>query len=514
MARVQTGTIPARFGWGLTVVGALGLLLPWIFAPVMSDERYHYVAAPARMNDNVFGVLPWVINDIQWRLEAGRIAPVGALEQHVTYLLGMQFAFSSGMPLFVVHGLIKVVLLAAVTGSLVLLLRQLRRRDGSPLDSSTRRRMTLVFTVLLVLGVTTTSLARNGWTTFVVLCIGGIVLMFLVGAGALWVLHHWDSWGMRGRMLGGAGLIVLGIAVMLSYELHWAAIPFAVVLVATIGTAQRRSRAVVIGLLAGGWLAAVVATRLIIGANVRDVYPGLSVDLSGPVAKVFGLQLLNAIPGTGVPYAFHSVSGGLPDPWPFTGTGWLWGLLLGLGLVLALRDASTAPRLPVVEDRQPLLRLAAALSTSIVAAAAILSVSAQSHDIVRFPGATYRGTPWIWACAAGILAVALVLPRERTRLTDQTVVSGLAVVALLVGVVVWPANVSQVAVTRQSDGVMIWERAQAELITGSSDPVAVAHRCLIADQAKTWAGASSYRKAYLDLYQQAFVHQWHRPWCG
>ncbi|MGW5238094.1 hypothetical protein ACWEOW_04110 [Monashia sp. NPDC004114] len=514
MARVEKRTIPARLGWGLIVVGTLGLLLPWIFAPVLSDERYHYAAAPARMNDNVFGVLPWVINDIQWRLEAGRIAPVGALEQHVTYLLGMQFTFASGLPLFVVHGLIKGVLLAAVVGSFVLLVRQLKRRGGASLDRGTQSRMTLVFTMLLVLGITTTSPGRNGWTTFVVLCIGGIVLMFLVGAAALWVLRRWDGWGLLGRSLAGAGLLVLGIAVMLSYELHWAAIPFAVVLVASIGPARRRSRALIIGLLAGGWLAAVVATRLIIGANVRDVYPGLSVDLSGPVAKVFGLQLLNAVPGTGVPYAFHNVSGGLPDPWPFTGTGWLWGLVLGLGLVVALRGASQRPALAAVEDRQPLLLLAAALGTSSLAAAAILSVSAQSHEIVRFPGATYRGTPWIWACAAGLLAVFLVLPRERTRLTDQAVVRGLAVVALLAGVVVWPADVSEVAVARQNDGVMIWERAQSELITGSSDPVAVAHRCLIADQARTWAGSSSYRRAYLQLYAQAFVHQWHRPWCG
>jgi hypothetical protein len=55
------------------------------------------------MADNVLNVLPWTINDIGWRMEAGRIAPVGVFVQHVIHLLGMQFAFSTGLPLFVVH---------------------------------------------------------------------------------------------------------------------------------------------------------------------------------------------------------------------------------------------------------------------------------------------------------------------------------------------------------------------------------------------------------------------------
>jgi hypothetical protein len=37
-----------------------------------------------------------------------RIASVGVFVQHVIYLLGMRFAFSTGVPLFVVHGIVKV----------------------------------------------------------------------------------------------------------------------------------------------------------------------------------------------------------------------------------------------------------------------------------------------------------------------------------------------------------------------------------------------------------------------
>ncbi len=116
---------PSWLPWVILLVAVVGLLLPWLLAPVASDERYHYVAAPGRMHDNVLNVVPWTIKDMQWRMRAGRIAPVGVFFQHVFYLLGMQFAFATGVPLFVVHGLVKVVLLSAVVGSFALLLTQL-----------------------------------------------------------------------------------------------------------------------------------------------------------------------------------------------------------------------------------------------------------------------------------------------------------------------------------------------------------------------------------------------------
>jgi hypothetical protein len=216
----QVQRVPSWLPWLLATIGVVGLLLPWVLSPVSSDERYHYAAAPVRMADNVFNVLPWTINDIGWRMAAGRIAPVGVFVQHVIYLLGMQFAFSTGAPLFVVHGIVKVLLLAAVVGSFGLLLAQLRRRDGAPLDRCTLTSAVLVFSALLVLGVTASSPHRDGWTTFIVLCIGGIALMFLVAAAALWALRGWPRWGALGKALSGVGMLVMGVVVMLSYEMH------------------------------------------------------------------------------------------------------------------------------------------------------------------------------------------------------------------------------------------------------------------------------------------------------
>lgn len=508
---------PSWLPWVLLLVAVVGLLLPWLLAPVASDERYHYVAAPGRMDDNVLNVVPWTINDMQWRMRAGRIAPIGVFFQHVFYLLGMQFAFASGVPLFVVHGIVKVVLLAAVVGSFALLLTQLRRRDGERLDRPIRTTAVLVFAALLVLGITASSPGRNGWTTFVVLCIGGIVLMFLAGAASLWALRGWGGWGPLGKVLSAAGIVLLGVVIMLSYEMHWAALPFVVVLMALVGRSRTQHRIVLSLALAGGWLAAVVVTREVIAsAATGDIYTGLKPDLGGPVLKVIALQLVNAVPGSGIPQALYDVGDGLPEPMPFDGTGWLWGALFAVAVVLLLRrrrltsDAGTNRAGP---DRQPLVVLALALASSALAAAVILSVSEQAHQIVRFFGATYRGTPWIWACLAGILAIVLaVLPRTDwgRRVTTATFNATCAVV---VGVLVWPTTVSSIQTQRAATDYLIWERAQSELIGGSTDPVSAQHRCLLADQATAWAGGSSYRSAYLEEYQQSYLHQWGRPWC-
>lgn len=58
---------------------AVGLLLPWLFAPVMGDSRYHYPAAPGRFDNSILNLFPWTINDIEPRTSSGRIVPVGML---------------------------------------------------------------------------------------------------------------------------------------------------------------------------------------------------------------------------------------------------------------------------------------------------------------------------------------------------------------------------------------------------------------------------------------------------
>ncbi|HSN42966.1 MAG TPA: hypothetical protein VLR88_02790, partial [Propionibacteriaceae bacterium] len=226
-----------------------------------------------------------------------------------------------------------------------------------------------------------------------------------------------------------------------------------------------------------------------------------------------GLQLLNAIPGVGIPLTVHQLTPWQRTPHPFAGTGWLWGLALGVGLLLLLRRRPAPEADDLAADRHPLLTLAGALAVSALAAALLLSLSVQSHEIVSWPGETYRATPWIWSCLAGIVVVLLLVPRRRARARQTAIILVPVIGALIAGVVVWPYDVAAIQTQRQSEGIMLWEKAQMELITGSGDPTAIAHRCALQQQAVTWAGTNGYRQQYLPIYRTAFSHQWGRAWC-
>jgi hypothetical protein len=468
------------------------------------------------MHDSLFGVVVWTINDIGPRMSHGRIAPVAVFTQQVGYLLGMQLAFATGIPLTLAHGIVKVVLLMSAVGSFALLLRTIRRRDGEPLDKGVRTTALLLFSVLFALGVTATSPVRNGWTAYIVLCIGGISVMFLAGAAALWALRTWGRVATSTKLAIAVALFVLGAVIMLSYELHWAALPFAVVLLAFTGSASWRRRVILIASLSAGWSIAFIWTRLLL-ARLGDVqYAGTSLDLGGPVIQTAALQVANAIPGSGMGQVMDTVGEGLPQPHPFGGGGWLWGLLTAAGFVLLFARTRAGTSDQAGTDRREFLVLAVALVASAGAAAAITSVSAQSHEIIAAFGDTYRGTPWIWACLAGAAASLLMcLPRSSTLRGMVRVSLPFAVAPILVGALVWPTTVSAVQTIRAVDQYAMWETAQVQLVNGSAEPLAEARRCQFADQAATWArGRGSYFAQFLPHYKNAFVRQWDRPWCA
>ncbi|GAA6525245.1 hypothetical protein [Intrasporangium sp. DVR] len=508
---------PPWLGALLLVVGVTGLLLPWLLAPVIGDERYHYVAAPTRMDNSLFNVVTWTIHDIRPRMSHGRIAPVAVFLQQVGYLLGMQLSFATGIPLTLVHGLVKVVLLLSAVGSFALLLRMTRRRDGEQLDRGVRAAALLVFSVLLVLGVTATSPVRNGWTAYIVLCIGGISVMFLTGAASLWTLRVWPRATTVGKLAAAAAVFGLGAVVMLSYELHWAAVPFAVVLLAFAGSAVWKHRLALILSLSAGWAIAFIGTRMLLSRHDQEAqYAGTLLDLGGPVIPTAWLQVANAIPGSGTGRVMDTVGEGLPEPQPFGGGGWLWALLTAVGFAVLFARAGARMPDQVGPDRRGLLILAGALVVSAGAVATITSVSAQSHEIIVSLGDTYRGTPWIWAAlAAAATSLLMCLPRGSTRRRRAVVPLSVAVATALVGVLVWPTTVSAVQTIRAVDQYALWETAQAQLVSGSAEPLAETRRCQLAEQAAEWArGKGPYFGQFLPFYENAFARQWNRPWCA
>ncbi len=516
----------------VVAVGTVGLLLPLLLAPVTSDSRYHYLAAPERFDDSLLGVLPWTINDIQWRLEAGRFAPFGVFVQHVLYYVGMKLALVTGMEVYLAEAVIKVGLLAAVVLCFRALLRRLRGPGGQGLARLERDVGTVVFGALLVAGVTTVSPGRNGWVTFVVLCIGGCVLLLGLGALALSAVSRLQA-RATGRVTLAVvllGLVVAGALVVISYEMHWAAYPFAVILALAQGRDLRLWRrqagdgarwAVAVALSIGFW-SSFAATRWLVRTYADNVYTGLDVDLDGPVVRTAVLQLVNAIPGTGVSLVRHDTRGTALTPEVFGGFGWVYGVCLGVGTWLWLRRISARP--PEVAPSlgqaaaerspgaSPLIVLSVAAVVSAVAAALVLSVSEQAHEIVERLGNTYRGTPWIWTCMAVAVTCVLLMVRRGSGRLGRAVMAVPVVAALVAGGVVWPANVAAVRELRNVDSYALFELVQREMVTGSDDPAAKRLRCDLDVAAREW-GTTSYRRGYRTIYTSAFEHQWGRPFC-
>ncbi len=532
MSWLRSSRTVGTVGAGLLVVGVVGLLMPVLVAPVMSDSKYHYLLSVVRF-PSILDTVPWTIHDMDWRLRlGGRITPVGVWYQHVSYYLVMKMSLWLGVETWVGEAVVKAALVAGTVLAFRVLVGQLRGSSGARPSRSHAWVATAIFGALFAMGATTNHPLRNGWTTFVQLCIGGALILFAVGALNLWVVNRWPGWGRTRRALAAALLVVVAAALVLSYELHWAAYPFAVLLV--LGQARPswrrlretgdRVRWTVVGWTSAGFLPTLLVTRLIIERYRSAEYPGLALDLGGPVLRTVGLQLVSAVPGAGLGQARRDLAdltgGDLPPAG--SGGGWFWGLCTAVGLVLVVRaltrpgrptgdaDPGTAgPSRPAALGPRPWLVLAVASAVAGVAGAAILSVSVQSPEVVKAVGATYRPTPWIWAGASATVASLLTLLVAGSGRRRWLWAVAPALAALLVGVVVWPANAAVERAVRTSSPGNLVEEIQRQVVLGTDTDYAESVRCDL--------DASVIERRYPPLFYDAarvvFRELWGREFC-
>jgi hypothetical protein len=510
-----------------------------LLAPVMADSRYHYLFSADRFGDHPWNVLPWTVEDAEWRAEQGRITPVGVFYQHVLYWLGLKLAVASGTEIYVVAGAVKLGLVLASVAAFALLVGQLRRwappyaPAASTLPAEVRRLLVLVFAAALVLGVTTQG-ASNGWTTFPALCIGAGAITFGFSAVVLAVANRWPLWTRRKQLLGVVVLTAAASALVLSYEMHWAAMALALTLLAFNGRDVRRPWRRIAGdkgrLAAGsavvaGFGVTLTAVRLVlakVACEGSGCYSALQPNPDGPVLGTALRQLATAVPGTAD--GPTDTGNGETDPSTlaarlFDPPGWVWGLLLGVGVAVvawlylrahasdAEAEAESQPR-DVVSSLWP---LALGCGLCAVATALVMSISEGAQQLITGVGVPYRSTPVLWTMYAAILAIAWTAATSRrgwTRIGPLV----LAVACIAVGALVQPRNVETVQAEWATPQAQQIGEIHHQVVVGSASAPNARRRCALNRELTSRPG-SDFAARMADAADTAYEFLWHRPFC-
>ncbi|WP_217995815.1 hypothetical protein [Kribbia dieselivorans] len=455
----------------LVALGVALLTAPALFAAVTSDSKYHYLLARHDINGNLLNLPGFVIHDMRWRLHQGRITPVGVFAQEVQYFLGMTVAQALGIELYVVEAITRALLILAAIAAFAWLARELFGRTGYA------RAVTIIFAVLYAAGANATVTHRSGWTTFVVLCLGTVAIVLATAALLLHVTRRWPDLSPPARRAWAVGLFIVGVAVVLYYEMTVVAGVFSVVLLGVLWWRARRTGAAAVPLaptlaLSAGGLVTLAVTRTLIriyGCRGPGCYPGfrLRIDLQWPVDAV--RSVVGSMPvASGAGTVARDGVGGLQMS---SGALIMFTLIgassLALAGAMARRTVGERSLDPVasatIVERATALWIAGAVA--LVATALVMSVSVQAQDSVLTAfTSTYRSTPLLWSMlcllAAPVLAWLLLRPKWGVG-----VIVALAIWGALIGGLATPAN-SMAARADRARGLGISEQTLKIVVMG------------------------------------------------
>lgn len=471
----------------LVVLGAVALAWPWLTAPLSADERYQYLVTPALSDNSWPGVIERIWNEMPSRAETGRITPLGYLVQHVAFLAVFQLSLATGTPVVVGHALVKLVMVLLAVGAFWWFLRVLRVR-GERLPSSTVRLLVPLFGVLLLLGGQTQVIMRSSWTAYPVLTTGAVAVAFAVPALVLTLVNRVSR---SAGWLVPALLVTLLLAFFLnfSYELYYVAVPLTLLLllvhsappVDTGAAWVRRHARLVVGAGLGLFFAiGLVWVRRTVAAICAEpgssCYVGTEASLGGETIVVAARNLLGGIPvfaGSLVGEERLEEAPWLEAPTAFGGWGWLAALVLIAGLALLLprwdadrRREEGADSPDPLPQRRLLAVIAAAGLALAGGSAVIMALSAQAPEIVVEIGVPYRSTTVVWAgLALAGLAGAALLATGRGAWALRGPVAAVGLVALVVGLLVWPVMAQSTRIARADDGTDVTERVHRAVLT-------------------------------------------------
>ena len=426
------------------------------FTP-QSDERRSLIESAREFDSDPLEAARFAYGTIGLFLRAGNFRPLGRFAWKTKDALVFEVAEATGLSLHSVHGVLRLVVVAALAMTAARVVAAVMRSAGVA-DS----RGPLLVLYSLVLAVTLVAGDQLGpLVAYPVLLLGSSLLVLLV---PLLVARDVD---MRVRRLSWHEypvMLLLGAAAAMFYDFVYLAPVLAAAFIAAravasgcrvrrvLGTAAVRRWCV----LAVGFSAVVVPTRVVAAIMCKRYvcYNASEIVLSWDVVEASAKRMISGAPPAGWSHIFkpaafpvgrvahHDYSAGFAD----LAGNWLVVVLLVVAAGMCLQSAGPLLRCPVGRGGEmgPLMRTAAALVamglSTVLAAALMVGLSKEVQNVSVAVGRAWRESlvvqvGWSFMIFAAI-AAALGLSRRWVRLTMDAVLLmmlGVGLMGLLTG---------------------------------------------------------------------------------
>jgi hypothetical protein len=529
---MQAPARPTRLSilpWVVFVALSLLIFLPTISAPLEADDRYWYLNVSGAAFDSYWDIFTESVAEVPETIRDGRVAPLAFTARRTLGRLTTQVAVAATIPIAVVHGVAKLLLLVASILSVFGFLRTLRWRTGDdsvkPLRPETIRRVMVLFIALLVVGSQTHAPFRNGWVSFPVLTYGAVIVVFGTLAASLWAARRLSLESGWKLLIIAIGIALLGAGLNLTYELYYVVVPLVplsllVVPLVENRQSERRARMIVSAIYLASfgvvfaWLRVLITRACSAGNCYAGVEPAFNVDTLTTALR----NIASAIPGGGADQvAAQALEMGMDSTWtmPLSTSLSLAGPLLAMAAVWLLSRGHAFHAWPNETNQgetKALMSAGAITALVAVGSASILALSAQAQDVVTGTGFPHRNAVVTWASLALLISLLIGgLSLRAGKLVPTLLAAGL--VAWL-GAVTLPVNAAAVHLYRIDPRVQVIERIHWEVVLGDPSPEGDIRRCALYAQAENsiftaWVGTSMKRGA-----RDTFQHYHDRPFCS
>lgn len=403
------------------------------------------------------------------------------------------------MPVPVGHALVKVLMLALAVLTVRGVAARLRVTRGGVahrLSPGSLRVLTLLFAVLLLAGVQLQHSFRNSWVSYPVLTMGAIAVLL----GSVWAaLAASDALarGSRTRVVAVPALVLLGLALALSYEMYFVVGPLialALVLHAPGGLARtpsaRRAKLVAGAAVLVPFGAMLAWTRLLVSRVCGDpdasCYAGTETALGPGRVATAVRNLVGAVPGHGLAGSRERAGTRIPpeaQDGAFSAPSLLLITLVLAGIALLLpwlRRRSDTDSDPQAE-RPVLVALGLIALAMSAGTATIMAGSTQAQELITATEFPYRHTVTTWAGLALALAALATLGLGLPRTAGRVVVGALPVVVVVLWTVgvVYPVNATLTRSALQSENHELWSEAHRSVLNPRLDETGEEQRCAL-----------------------------------